>query len=130
VEHWGPVNGTIAGKRRTWYPGSCHNPVLYCSIVLLDNEVEYNHWLSSVCFFRPALAESTWSHGFLVASSSKNRRGFQYWLRNGWTKQNLPVQEDAISIYRFDELLYIGTGSVSRVLSVLSFSAGDTLSIA
>ena len=35
MQHWGPVNGTIAGKRRDWYPGSQHG--LYCllfSIVL------------------------------------------------------------------------------------------------
>ena len=51
------------------------------------------------------------------------------WLRNGWTKQNLPVQEDAISNYKFDELLYIGTGSASKVLNALTASAKETLSI-
>jgi Polyketide synthase dehydratase len=51
------------------------------------------------------------------------------WLRNGWTKQNLPAQEDAIPHHKFDELLYIGTGSASRVLRALSNSAKDIVSI-
>ena len=51
------------------------------------------------------------------------------WLRNGWTKQNLPAQDNAISHHKFDELLYIGTGSTSRVLRALSASAKDIVSI-
>ena len=46
-------------------------------------------------------------------------------LRNGWTKQNLPVRVDAISNHNFDELLYIGTSSASRVpggMSTFTFS--------
>ena len=51
------------------------------------------------------------------------------WVRNGWARQNLPAQEDVISNHKFDELLYIGTGSASRVLNALSASAKDTVSI-
>jgi hypothetical protein len=51
------------------------------------------------------------------------------WLRNGWTKQSLPVQENAISNHKFDKLLYVASGSASRVLCALSTSAKDIVSL-
>ena len=44
-------------------------------------------------------------------------------------KRNPLAQEDAVSGYKFDELLYVGSGSASRVLRALSISASDTISI-
>ena len=38
LTHWGPVNGTIAGKRRNWYPGSFSTlyPIFLASLVPLN----------------------------------------------------------------------------------------------
>jgi hypothetical protein len=81
----------------------------------------------SRCFYIPESclypAGSTRSHGFLVASPSKNRKqsripiaGFETDGQNGIFQFK---RMDAISNHKFDELLYIGTGSASRVLNAI-----------
>jgi hypothetical protein len=105
----------------------------------LPLEVERNGRLLSVSF--EVLSHSgellvscrkysvTWVPRGVVIQEQKAVEDLNSWLRNGWTKQNCPAQEDAISSHKFDELLYIGTGSASRVLNSLSASAKDTVSI-
>ena len=68
-----------------------------------------------------------WVPRGVVIQGEKGVEDPNSWLRNGWTKQNLPA--DAISNHTFDELLYVGSGSASRVLRSLTASAKDTVSI-
>jgi len=49
------------------------------------------------------------------------------WHRNGWTTQKLPSQQT--SAHTFDELLYLGNGASSRVLTTLSSSAKDVICV-
>lgn len=50
------------------------------------------------------------------------------WLRNGWTPRPLPAPQ-VTSVYKFDELLYLGNGESSRVLYALAPSAKDCISV-
>lgn len=104
----------------------------------LPLEVERNGRLLSVSF--EVLSHSgellvscrkysvAWVPRGVVIQEQKGPEDPDSWLRNGWTKQNLPAQGDATN-HKFDELLYVGSGSASRVLRALSASARDTLSI-
>ena len=105
----------------------------------LPLEVERNGRLLSVSF--EVLSHSgellvscrrysvAWVPRGVVIQEQKAVEDSDSWLRNGWTKQSLPVQEDAISNHKFDELLYVGSGSASRVLRALSTSAKDIVSL-
>ncbi|KAF8811343.1 ketoacyl-synt-domain-containing protein [Phlegmacium glaucopus] len=104
----------------------------------LPLEVERNGRLLSVSF--EVLSHSgellvscrkysvAWVPRGVVIQEQKGLEDPDSWLRNGWTKQSLPSQEDA-TVHKFDELLYVGSGSTSRVLGALSASAKDTVSI-
>ena len=105
----------------------------------LPLEVERNGRLLSVSF--EVLSHSgellvscgkysvAWVPRGVVIQEKKGVEDPDSWLRNGWTKQSLPAQEDAVSSHKFDELLYVGSGSASRVLRALSTSATDAISI-
>lgn len=51
------------------------------------------------------------------------------WLRNGWSTQPLPARLDISSAHKYDELLYLGNGASSRILTALSAAAKDIVSI-
>ena len=105
----------------------------------LPLEVERNGRLLSVSF--EVLSHSgellvscrkysvAWVPRGVVIQEQKGAEDPDSWLRNGWTKQILPAQEDTVINHTFDELLYVGGGSASRVMRALYTSAKDTISI-
>ncbi|PPQ84949.1 hypothetical protein CVT25_004462 [Psilocybe cyanescens] len=68
-----------------------------------------------------------WVPRGVVHKEQKQEVGAKNWFRNGWASQSLPSQNAAV--HRFDELLYLGNGVASRVLSALSSSAKDAVSV-
>ena len=124
---------TLLSTLTTSLPTSC--PAITYGLPL---EVERNGRLLSVSFVLSHSGELlvscgkysvAWVPFGVVIQDQKAVEDHNYWLRNGWAKQNLPAQADVILHHRFDELLYLGTGSTSRVLRALSVSAKDTVSI-
>ena len=61
MQHWGLVYGTIAGKRWTWYPGSC--PTLY-PIVPLDDHCSSLFLIHSLIYISFVESSDTLMHEF------------------------------------------------------------------
>ncbi|KAF8900861.1 hypothetical protein CPB84DRAFT_1778561 [Gymnopilus junonius] len=69
-----------------------------------------------------------WVPRGVVHKEQKSTTVLENWIRNDWTLKDLPNQGDA-SVHVFDELVYLGNGSTSRVLNILSSSAKDVVSV-
>ena len=65
----------------------------------------------------------------VVIQEQKGAEDPDSWLQNGWTKQILPAQEDTTRNHTFNELLYLGGGSASRVMCACYTFAKDIISI-